>query len=63
MNVKTRNGWRWIATSVSINISIGVKTKMNVYKVPSAVFEMNIFNIAEESRFAPQYSHFCIWSK
>ena len=34
------------------------KTKMNVYKVPSAVFEMNIFNIAEESRFAHQYSHF-----
>ena len=31
---------------------------MNVYKVPSAVFEMNIFNIAEESRFAHQYSHF-----
>ena len=31
---------------------------MNVYKVPSAVFSMNIFNIAEESRFAHQYSHF-----
>ena len=29
---------------------------MNVYKVPSAVFSMNIFNIAEESRFAHQYS-------
>ena len=33
------------------------KLRMNVYKVPSAVFEMNIFNIAEESRFAHQYSH------
>ena len=31
---------------------------MNVYKVPSAVFSMNIFNIAEEYRFAHQYSQF-----
>ena len=50
--------WESDGVSVYKNISIVPKLKMNVYKVPSAVFSMNIFNIAEESRFAHQYSHF-----
>ena len=45
-------------SSVYQNISIWPKLEMNVYKVPSAVFSMNIFNIAEEYRFAHQYSQF-----
>lgn len=44
--------------SVYQNNSIWQKLEMNVYKVPSAVFSMNIFNIAEEPRFAHQYSQF-----
>ena len=50
--------WESEGVSVYKNVSIVQKLKLNVYKVPSAVFEMNIFNIAEESRFAHQYSHF-----